>query len=294
MTADETSWRVDADLQWLWAFVTPRHDGLRDSAGPRAGASGARSSASTMPACCSATAGSRIGSFTHAGTSDLSRAPAAPLSRAACSTIRSSRLSPRSKRSCRPRCATRDRLPRRARCPRTGSPWPAATTSSGSAALLGADAQSPPARAPLATASHRRIRRDLQLSLRPDPRRHQLARRAGPPARRRHAQDVRRRQSHRAAAPTVSKSSPACSARPISAASMPPTCSSTLLTAPTPTVPPSLRDDPCWCTDPLNTDLPTPNSQRCPQLRRTSWELVAEIAGVDCYQSTQSIGASHW
>ena len=23
VTADETSWRVDADLQWLWAFVTP-------------------------------------------------------------------------------------------------------------------------------------------------------------------------------------------------------------------------------------------------------------------------------
>ena len=24
VTADETSWRVDADLQWLWAFVTPQ------------------------------------------------------------------------------------------------------------------------------------------------------------------------------------------------------------------------------------------------------------------------------
>ncbi len=36
----------------------------------------------------------------------------------------------------------------------------------------------------------------LQLPLRSDARRHQLARRARPPARRRHAQDVWRRQSH--------------------------------------------------------------------------------------------------
>ena len=41
--------------------------------------------------------------FHARAASDLSRASAAPLSRSCCSTIRSSRLSPRSKRSCRPR-----------------------------------------------------------------------------------------------------------------------------------------------------------------------------------------------
>ena len=66
VTADETSWRVDADLQWLWAFVTPRDDRLCDSAGARARASGARHRPRLSPACCSATAGSRIGNFTQA------------------------------------------------------------------------------------------------------------------------------------------------------------------------------------------------------------------------------------
>ena len=232
VTADETSWRVDADLQWLWAFVTPRHDRLCDSAGPRAGASGARH----RRRLCRRAAARRL-----AVVSAISRTPRIRrVSRTCCaavacccSTIREQPFVTAVKAILQAALRTRDR-------------YHAGTISAHGLAVarghylerLGHLLTRTPsrrlARAPVSTASHRRIRRHLQLPLRPDARRHQLARRARAAPGGRHAQNVRRRQSHRAAAPTVSKSSPACSAPPTSAASMPPTCSSTLLTAPTP------------------------------------------------------------
>ena len=101
VTADETSWRVAADLQWLWAFVTPGDDRLCHSARPRPRAGRGASSAATTPASCSATAGSRIGNSTRRCIRRVSRICCAAAG-SCCSTIRSSRLSSAVKASCRP------------------------------------------------------------------------------------------------------------------------------------------------------------------------------------------------
>ena len=66
VTVDETSWRVDADAAVALGLCHAGDDRLRDSTGPRARAGRRRHRRSTMPACCNATAGSRIGNFTHA------------------------------------------------------------------------------------------------------------------------------------------------------------------------------------------------------------------------------------
>ncbi len=82
VTVDETSWRVDAVLQWLWVVGHAGDDGLCDPARPRPGAS----RLGHRPRLSGRAAARRLAlvSLLHGGgPSDVSRAPAAALSRAA-------------------------------------------------------------------------------------------------------------------------------------------------------------------------------------------------------------------
>ena len=101
VTADETSWRVDADLQWLWAFVTPQTTvyaiqpgrGLAQAAVDRPG----------LSRCAGARWLAVVSAVYARAASDLSRASAARVSRACCSISRAPVGHAASKRSSRRR-----------------------------------------------------------------------------------------------------------------------------------------------------------------------------------------------
>lgn len=98
-------------------------------------------------------------------------------------------------------------------------PWPLSRAARPPAR---ADAESPVGGTPLSRPPRAGIRRHLQLSLRPDARRDQLACRTGAAAGRGQAQDVRRAAIAPRAAPAVKKSSQVSCAPPTSAGSTPP------------------------------------------------------------------------
>ena len=152
VTVDETSWRVDADLQWLWAYVTARDHRLRDPTGPRprAGRAGDRARLSRRAAARRLAV---VSLFPGGAASDLSGASAAPLSRPRCLDYPGPPVCrARSKPFCRP--PSRRATPTAAAtCRRTGSPSRAATTSSASAGCWNAR--------PVAAAPVRRFQQHL-------------------------------------------------------------------------------------------------------------------------------------
>ena len=258
VTVDETSWRVDAELQWLWAWVTAGDDRLCHSAGPRPGASGARH----RPRLCRRAAARRLAvvSLLYVGrASDVSRASAAPLSRPA---ARLSGASVCHRGEGRPAGRARHarRLPRRRACRRTDSRSPAGTTSSGSAACWRAR--------PVAACRVRRFQRhlivefDAIFSFLFDPTldatnwRAEHALRPAVVTRKMCGGGNRTRRGADSQQVLASVLRTAHQ-RGLDASDL----LVTLLTAPTPVGPAEPRKRSLRYTDPLNTDLPTPNFQ---------------------------------
>jgi transposase len=162
VTADETSWRVDADLQWLWAFVTPETTVYAIQPG-RGLAQAAHVIGLDYPGVLQRDGWQSYRQFTQAAHQTC----LAPLLRR-CRTLLldypDQPLVTAVKAILQCALATRDHY-------RAGT-----ISAHGLAVARGhlhraarpaarADAQSAAARAPLSTASHRRIRRHLQLSL---------------------------------------------------------------------------------------------------------------------------------
>ena len=142
VTADETSWRVAADLQWLWAFVTPETTVYAIQPGRGL----AQAAPRDRPRLCRRPAARRLAvvpAFQPRAASDLSRASAAPLSRPPARLSRRSCV-PQVKACCRrhsPRAIAIAPAPSR----RTVSPSRAGTISSVLAGCS-SDAQSSPRR----------------------------------------------------------------------------------------------------------------------------------------------------
>ena len=184
VTVDETSWRVDADLQWLWAYVTAATTVYAIQPG-RGLAQAAPVMGLDYP-----------GMLQRDGWQSYRRFTAAQHQSCLAHLLRRCRtllvLSPPALRRCgQSDAAGRSRdtggLPSRRRLDAPAR-LPAATTPSGSAGCWNAR---PVAARPITAFNtpHRRIQRHLQFSLRPDSRRHQLARRTRAPPRGRHPQN---------------------------------------------------------------------------------------------------------
>ena len=230
-------------LQWLWVVCHRRDHRLRDPTRPgaRPGGAGDRARLSRRAAARRLAVVSLFTAALHqtclAHLLRRCRRPALGLSRA-------SRLWARSKPFCRPP-SRRGRRYRRGDVSPHGLAVARGHYTERLGAAAGTHAQSPGSRC-AAFRQHLIVEFNAIFSflLRPDPRRHQLARRTGDAARGRHPQNVRRRQSHRARRGHAASPAPVSCAPPISAASMPPISWSHCSLRPRPIVPPSLRTPP--------------------------------------------------
>ena len=189
VTPDETGWRVNALRHWLWAFATPGDDRLRHLRRPRVRRRRGGARPPTSPACWCATGGWRIAASSTRRT------------RAVCLTCYAAARNCREDHPYSPwggqvQAVLQDGLALRDRCNAGDiSEHGLASARGRLAARLGRLTRRAAAagrRRALRQAPGQRIPCRVPLLVRPVDRGHQLARRAGHPARGGHSQGLRR------------------------------------------------------------------------------------------------------